>query len=407
MRILILSQYFSPEPGAAQLRLAAMCDELLKRGHEVEVVTSFPNYPEGRIWPNYRLEVYRCEQWRTARVHRVWLFAACGSGPRRIVNYLSFAATCLLGLFMARRPDYIFVESPPPFVMVAAWIFGTFWRTSLILNISDLWPDSMVALGIVKNSLILSCARTLERWTYDHAARVCAVTDGIRRELISKKNVPPEKVMYLPNGIDLDSFRWLPPDTELKRSLGIEGKHVVVYAGTHSFAHGLETMICTAHVLRARDDIHFLLVGSGSAKQNLVALAHELELPNISFVDAVPPGQIASYYSIALCGMVTLRPDEFFATTRPASSLAMMACEKPVVYAAGKGGGAIIREARAGVVVSVTDAQAAADAICLLASQPELAREYGRNGRLYVEHRASWSVLVDDWLNQLTGTVAA
>ena len=197
MRMLILTQFFAPETGAPQTRLGALARELIRLGHEAEVVTAMPNYPAGRIFSAYRGRFYCREDWGGIAIHRVWVHASMGKGAGRLLNYLSFAATSLYALIKSKRPDYIFVESPPLFLAIPAILMARLWRVATILNVADLWPDSVRQLGILKPGIILRAAERLERWAYRRADFVNAVTEGIARTLIEDKSVPGHKLLRL------------------------------------------------------------------------------------------------------------------------------------------------------------------------------------------------------------------
>jgi len=395
----MLTQYFVPEVGASQLRLAAMCRELRRMGHDVEVVTAMPNYPAGQIHPEYRNRFYLADVWEGIRVHRVWLYAATGSGLGRYLNYFSFALTCLYPLLWAARPDFIFVESPPLPLSVPAFIISRLRRTRFIFNVADLWPDLARTLGLVKPGLALTLAESLEAWSYRKAAYVCAVTEGIKATLLKTKGVPERKLLKLPNGIDPKLYRCLTPDVALQSEMGLQGKHVIIYAGTHGYSHGLERVLASAKLLS--DDFHFLLVGSGSEKARLISLAVEWKLKNVTFLDPVTPEQIARMMSFALAGLVSLRDARVAEDARPAKTLAVMACGKPVLYI-GKGEGArLVTEAKAGIVIERTSAEEVASAVQLLGNNTALAEELGRNGSLYATEHLSWSILIHAWLEQL------
>ncbi|MGH9702168.1 MAG: glycosyltransferase, partial [Candidatus Acidiferrales bacterium] len=141
MRILILTQYFPPETGAPQTRLAALARELVRLGHEAEVVTAMPNYPVGKIFPSYRGRFYCREAWEGVPIHRVWVHASMGKGLGRLLNYLSFSVFSLFALSQTRRPDYIFVESPPLFAALPGILVAKLWGVEIILNVADLWPE--------------------------------------------------------------------------------------------------------------------------------------------------------------------------------------------------------------------------------------------------------------------------
>lgn len=400
MRFLILSQYFPPEGGAAQARLAAFAEQLKRIGHDVEVVTSLPNYPAGRIFPEYKGAVYKYEIWDDIPVRRVWSYASAGVGLGRVLNYGSFALTCLVGLVRSTQPDYIFVESPPLTVSFPAFLGALVRRSRVIFNISDLWPDSVVEMQVMREGWAIRRARDVERWSYRHASYVCAVTEGIRDGLL-QKGVPKEKVLFLPNGVDAQRFAPVPSNEKLRQELGLAGKQVVLYAGTHSYANHLESVLHAADLLRANDTIHFLFVGAGSAKPELMERADQLKLPNVTFLEPVPEEKVSQLVSIAICGMACLADKPIFHSARPAKALAIMSCAKPVLFATGEGGRHLIQEAGAGLVVSINRPSEIAQAVQYLAANPEVASRFGQNGRKYVVENLSWPKLVADFLQQL------
>src|SRR5579872_1949788 len=262
MRFLLLTQYFPPEIGAPQIRLAALARVLRKCGHEVEIVTALPHHLTGQIYPEYRRRFYVEECVEGNRIIRSWAYAATGAGARRLLNYASFTITCCLGLSRAKRPDYIFVESPPLFLGIPGALYSTFRRVPMIFNVADLWPDSVRQLGILTNRTLLSIAELLESWIYKKSRYVNAMTIGIREDLLKLKHVPGSKLLFLPNGVDTALFAPSDPDPELARKLHLEGCKVFIYAGTHGVAQGLDTLLEAAALVRERS-IKLLMVGDG------------------------------------------------------------------------------------------------------------------------------------------------
>src|SRR5271166_2815931 len=224
MKILFLTQYFPPEVGAAQTRLHSMIEELQELGHSVEVVTAFPNYPSGRIAPEFRGSFYRREVKNGAVIHRVWLFASMGKGVLRLLNFLSFTLTSVWGLFRAETPDYLFVELPPPMLAFPAIIFSRIRRVPFILNVADLWLDTILEFGVLKKGWLANVFFRLEKWTFNNAAYVNAVTQGNYELLLREKRVPAHKLLFLPNGVSLRRFRPQAPDAALKSELGLSDK---------------------------------------------------------------------------------------------------------------------------------------------------------------------------------------
>jgi glycosyltransferase involved in cell wall biosynthesis len=398
MRILLLTQYFPPEVGAAQGRLGAVVRELVRAGQQVEVVTAMPNYPTGRIADGYRWRFYVRESREGVAVHRLWLYPAVGAGAARLLNYASFSLTAFLGLLRATRPDYLFVESPPLSLGVTAVVAARLWSVPFIFNVADLWPDVVRELGVLSDGYLLRAAERLERWIYRRAAYITTITDGIRTALVTQKGVPAQKVLFLPNAVDTETFRPAPPDEALARRLGLTGKKVIVYAGTHGYAHALESVLDAARLLVSDPDLRFLFVGDGSEKAKLVARARSLGLTNVTFMDPVPAEEIPALLSLSFCGLVSQRDLPLFLSARSVKAFSVMACAKPVVFA-GRGEGAReIVESGSGVVVPPEDPAALASAIRRLAASPEKARELGLRGRAHAEKNLAWATHVRAWL---------
>ncbi len=402
MKFLILSQFFTPEIGASQVRLAYLCRELAAAGHEVEIVTGMPHHPAGRIFPSYRGRFYLNEDWEGLTIHRVWLYAASGSNLKRLLSYASFCLTCLWALSRAAKPDYIFVDSPPLFLGVPGWIAAKLWDVPLVFNVADLWPDSVRDLGVMRDGLMVDLAYRLESWIYRNSNAVTAVTEGIRDSLLKIKGVPPEKALFLPNGVDTTLLRPSPPDEALKNKLGLAGKKIILYAGNHGYAGAVEQILYAAQILREERSIHFLFVGEGPEKQKLIRMAADLELNNVTFHDQVPLETVPAYVSISEAAVVTLRKSQVMAGARPAKAFVMMAGGKPIVLAAEGEAARLIHAAGAGIVVPPEDHLALASAIRTLLQYPDIAADMGACGRKFVVSNFQWSSLVRSWIAQLT-----
>ena len=402
MKFLILTQFFSPEIGASQVRLAYFCRELHAAGHKVEIVTGMPHHPAGRISAAYRGRFYLNEEWEGLTIHRVWLYAASGSNLKRLLSYASFCLTCLFALARAGKPDYIFVDSPPLFLGASGWIAAKLWHVPLIFNVADLWPDSVRDLGVMRDGLLVRLAYRLERWIYRNSNVVTAVTEGIRDSLLKAKGIPPEKVLFLPNGVDTTLLRPSPPDESLKNRLGLAGKKIILYAGNHGYAGAVEQILYAAENLRDDTSIHFLFVGEGPEKQKLIRLAADLALGNVTFHDQVPLEALPAFLSISDAAVVTLRKSRVMAGARPAKAFVMMAGGKPIVLAAEGEAARLVQNSGAGVVVPPEDFKSLASAIQSILNHPKVAAEMGASGRKFVVSNFQWSSLVRNWIAQLS-----
>jgi putative colanic acid biosynthesis glycosyltransferase WcaI len=401
MRFLVLSQYFPPEVGATQVRLSSMCRELVRAGHQVDVVTGMPNHPFGKIFPRYRRRFYCLEFQGGVRVRRTWLYAATGSGWRRILSYFSFMLTCLRSIARVHKPDYIFVDSPPLFLGLSGWIASVYWKCPFIFNVADLWPDSVVDLGVMKEGAFVRAAFGLESWIYKRAQFVNAVTLGIYDVLLHRKKVPAAKILFLPNGVDTSIIQPLPSDESLKKQLSLAGKRIAIYAGNHGYAAGAEQILHAAKLLKSHVDLHFLFVGDGPDKPRLQSLAADLQLQNTTFLDSVPLDCMSSYLSIADIALITLRKAGVTRGARPAKTFVMMAAAKPIILAAEGEAEELITSSQAGVIVAPDEPEQFAAAILAMHENAEAARDMGLRGLAYVRERFEWSKLVGNWLNQL------
>lgn len=401
MHFLILTQYFPPETGAPQVRLAAMIRELLRLGHTVEVVTALPNYPHGKIFPDYQGRFYRVENWEGVRVHRVWMYAATGAGIKRLLNYFSFMLTAFWGVRKAQKPNYLFIESPPLFLGITGYVWAKWWRVPFIFNVADLWPDTVKALGLMGDGLALRIAEKLEAWLYRKANYVTVVTESVRKILINDKHVPSPKVLLLPNGVDTQLFKPQSTDATFRASLGLpEDKPFILYAGTHGYAHGMEVILQAAQLL-TDTNVLFLCVGGGSDKPRIQQLCEQMALKNVLFWNSSPPEFIARLYNVALAGVSTFRDSPLLECTRPAKTLPIMASAKPVLFSSAGEGARLVTEAKAGIVVAPGDYKGLADAVRCLMNDSAYATQLGNNGRAYVEKHLQWSYVVTNWLQHL------
>ena len=393
MRFLILTQFYPPEVGAAQSRLSSFARELRAGGHDVEVVTALANYPMGRLRREDRGRLRRRETIDGIPVTRVWLYPASGAGMRRLISYLSFTVTGLIGAQLVRRPDVVFVESPPLFLGLAGWIVAKRFRAAMVLNVSDLWPDSVRDLGLLRRGPWLSLAEKLETFLYRRATAVTAVTEGIRRRLTHDKGVLPERVLFLPNGVDTEIFRpiSLPAADDSSRP-------AVAYTGNHGLAQGLDVVVdAAAHA----SEIDFVLVGAGSDKPRLQKAVADRKLQNVIFRPPVPESEISAIYGATVAGLATLRRSALMEDARPAKVGAIMACGRPVIYSGSGEGAELVRAANGGIVVEPEDGRALAEAARQIVADPAGADRMGAQGRAFVQRELAWPQLVDGWLRQL------
>lgn len=397
---LVVTQYYAPERGAAQVRLGALARELHRRGAQVEVLTALPNYPLGRIFDGWSHRPVQVVDEGGVRVVRVWLWASMGSGIMRMVNYASFGLMSLLGLLRTRPAEWTVVEYPTLFGALPAAVWCRIRKRKVVINVADLWVDAIVEFGALGDGAVVKVLRRLEAWMLTHATAVTAVTDGVRDALIAK-GVDPQRICWMSNGADADMFGPGVPDADIDEILGLApDDHLFLYAGTQGYVHGLETLVDAAELL-ADEPFRFVLVGGGSERPKLEALVASRGLANVSFHDPVAPEEIARYLRRATAGVCSIRDTELFKSVRSAKMFPVMATGKPVLYAGADEGAALVARTRAGIAVPYGDPVALAEGARRLVAEPAEAAAMGAAGQRWIDEEGSWKVLVARWLADL------
>ncbi len=400
--MLVLTQYYPPEPGAASIRLQAMAQQLAARGWTVNVVTAFPHHL-GHHNPQYAGRVFARETDGPVSVLRTWIWAVrVGRLRRRLLNYFSFVATGFLGLWRQGRADYILVESPPLFLGLSAYVYSRLRRIPYILSVSDLWPESAVALGLVTNPTVIGATRRLEMFLYHHAYRVSAVTEGIRDTIRETAALPPDRLLFAPNGVDVGGFAEAAADPALVSELGLEGQRVFLYPGTLGYAQGLGIILDAADLLRARTDITFLLVGDGPVRAALVEEARRRGLDRVRFVGLQPQARMPAYYALARAVVVPLKNHRLFRGARPSKAFPAWAAARPVIFCGEGEMARVVAASGAGVTVPPEDGAALAAAVARYADMPTDAWErLGQSGRHFVEQHYTWERIMQRWTEGL------
>jgi colanic acid biosynthesis glycosyl transferase WcaI len=401
LRILMLTQYFPPESGAAQVRLKEVAKGLQRNGHEVTVVTAFPNHPSGVIPPEYQGHWRMKDEVDGITVWRTWIYPVQrGRFWKRLLNYFSFVFSSFWGLSKAGRQDILFFESPPLFLGITALIYGWFTHTKIIMNISDLWPESAVALGLVNSRWMIGTAEWLEKLLYRKAWKISCQTEGIRSSLL-ERGVAKDKVTFLPNGVNLELFAPRERDQEMAQKLGIqEEDFVLIYAGTMGYAQGLESVIRSAELLKAEPGIRFLFVGDGTEKPMLEDLVKEKGLANVSFVDFQPVQEMPRYFSLASASIVPLKKNKLFEGARPSKMFPALGSEVPVIYSGEGEAAELVLSSGGGIVVEPENSEELARAILELKRNPAR-KEMGKKGRKFVEEHYAWKEIIVHWLEEL------
>src|SRR5229473_4041790 len=392
--ILFITPYYPPEKAAPAVRISETAMRLVQRGYQVTVLTTVPNYPTGIVpleYRRYSRHLMQQEFIGEVRVVRVWSYISPNKGfLRRILAQLSFGCLApVLGGKAVGRPDVIIVESPPLFDAIAARLLAWYKHCPFIFLVSDLWPESAIQLGVLRNRVFIRLAQWLAWSTYQQASLVWAVTEGIRQSLL-QRGLSTRQVFLLTNGVDTAKFCPL-SQTQVhaaRAALGWDRRFTVLYAGTHGLAHGLTTVLEAAELLQGSTDIHFVLAGDGAAKADLVIQAQKRNLKNVTFLEAQPHERMPLLLASADICLVPLRKLPLFEGALPSKMYEIMACARPMVLGVeGEARRMVEQEARAALAVEPENAPSLVTAILYLREHPEVAETLGRRGRAFVEAR--------------------
>ncbi len=404
MRLALLTQYYPPEMGAPQARLSELAKCFVARGHEVVVLTAMPNYPRGKVYEGYG-GFYREEEIDGVRVIRSYIYPSQSvSLVPRLGNYFSFVFSSLgIGSLKLPRVDFLLTENPPLFLGISGYLLSRLKRGAagprMIFNVSDLWPESAVHLGVLKPGLALRLSYALEAFCYRKAWLVTGQSRGILENI--ERRFPEVACHHLSNGVDPRLFR---PDLEADRkSFGIEGECVAVYTGLHGIAQGLDQILDAADRLRDLEALQIYMVGDGPEKAQLQARARQLELPNLHFLDPLPRAAMPALMASADIAIACLK--QTLPGAVPSKIYEAMGGGRPLVIVADEEPARIVQETGAGIAVDPGDIEGLAAALRRLATQPEERQRYAVQGRRAAESRFNRQQIADTFIDRLEASL--
>jgi glycosyltransferase involved in cell wall biosynthesis len=387
MKVLILTQYFPPETGAPQNRLYELALRLKQEGIEIEVLTAMPNYPQMEIHPNYRGKSYVFEYIGGIATHRSRIFVSKSKAiPARLLNYFSFVCSSFFtGWRKIKKTDLIFCESPPLFLGISAWALCKLKKANLIFNVSDLWPESAEKLGLVTNRFFLRSATKLEEFLYRNSLMITGQTQGIVKNI--SERFPKKNVQWLPNGVDLNYFSPISKKNEWRNLHDYrEDDFILLYAGILGHAQGLEVILNAATLLQDAPQIHFLFLGAGPEKEKLEKLCESLQLSSVTFMPAVAKDKMPEIISSVNAAIIPLKRIDLFKGAIPSKIFETLAMEKPILLGVeGEAKDLFINQGKCGLAFIPENASSLASAIRQLYNDPDLVKNLGTNGRIYVE----------------------
>lgn len=395
MRIVILSFFYQPEPNDVKAHLLGA--ELVARGHDVTAITTFPNYPNGEIYPGYK------QKWRTVeyvdgvRLIRIPLYPDHSrSSMKRALSYLSFMITAsTLGPLLSGKADVMWVYQPPLTTGVAGWWTSLLRRVPFVYEIQDMWPETLTSTGMINNSRALSVLASTAKFIYRRSAHITVISPGFKHNLIGK-GVPEEKITVVPNWADETVYFPRERDPEIGVKYGLQGKFNVVFGGNMGPAQALYTVIDAAEQVKDQPEIQFVMIGDGIDLEGLQKAVQEKGLSNVKFLGRQPHDAMPGFFAWADVLLVQLKNDPLFAITIPSKTLAYLASGRPILCAVPGDGADVIRESGAGLVAPPEDAGALAEGIRSLYAMPANEREaMGDAGRQYYMEHFTRKISVD------------
>jgi len=382
MHILFLADNFTPEVNALASRTFEHCREWVKEGHKVTVITCAPNFPKGKIFKGYKNRLWQKEMIDGIHVIRMWTYITPNEGIyKRTLDYISFMISGALGALFVRKVDIVIGSSPQFFPVCAAWFVGKFKRIPWVFELRDFWPESIKAVGAMKDSWIIKAFEKLEMFLYRQATHIIAVTHTFKKILITR-GIDSSKISVVTNGVDLSHFSFLPKDQDLLEILNLKGKFIVGYIGTHGMAHSLETLLEAAFILKHTyniDNISFLFLGDGACKKELVEKAKEQNLENVIFLDSVSKGEVKRYWSLLDLSIIHLRKADLFKTVIPSKLFESMGMGIPVIHGVPGESAEIVKRYNVGEVFESENAQDIVHLILKLYKDPDVIKIFTEN----------------------------
>lgn len=394
MKVLFLTQYCPPEVGAPQNRIFEFAKLLKNYGHEVTILTAMPNYPRGEIFDEYKGKELVVEELEQIKIVRTKIYATKEKTfTKRLKNYLSFTFSSVFqGSKYIDNQDVVIVESPPLFLGWSGYRIAKKKKAKFVFNVSDLWPESAVKLGVLNNKLLIYMSTKLEEFCYKKADAVTGQTVGIVNNIISR-GFSKDKVHLITNGVNTEFFKPENRDIEYRKEIGLEGKFAVCYAGIHGIAQGLEVIIKAADIIKEEKQIQIVFIGEGPEKQKLINMTKEKKLNNITFLPLQPKKNMPRIIASMDATIIPLKKLDLFKGALPSKMFEALSSELPIILAAEGEAERLINTAHAGLVVEPENEKEIAEAVLKLYNNEELRKQLGKNGREYVSKNYSRDII--------------
>ena len=393
MKILFLSHYFPPEVNAPATRTYEHCKQWIKDGHEVTVISCVPHHPMGKAYPGYRNLLFQVESKEGIKAIKVWTYITANEGfVKRTFNYVFYMLMAIVIAPFLGKADVVISTSPQFFNGLAGYGVSRLKRCPWVLEIRDLWPESILAVGAIKNPTIIKALEWLESFAYRTADHIVPVTYAFQKH-IEARGGKADKITVIRNGVDLAFFNEQAADPEYAQELGVQGKFVAAYVGTHGMAHGLDVILDAAEILKDHPDILFLTAGDGAERARLQSERERRSLHNVLMLGQLPKERMPALWSITDVSLVLLKKLDLFLTVIPSKIFETMAMKKPIILGVRGESQEIVEKAGAGVCIEPENAEQLAAAVLNLASSQAKCRALGESGHACVRKEFDRTIL--------------
>jgi len=404
MRIVVICHYFYPEIGAPSARLFEMSKRWVSQGHEVSVVTCFPNHPTGIIPEEYQGKKYMLETIEGIQIYRNYVYATPNEGfIKKTLGHLSFViSSIILSLFRIQRPDVIIVSSPTLFSVISGYVFSLIRRAPFVFEVRDLWPDAIIKLGILTNKPIIRCLEWMEMFLYRRSKKVVVVTEAFKKHIVYR-GISERKISVITNGVDTSVFNKeiKQPVQSLREEFGWGDRKILLYVGAHGISQGLTTLIQIAKRMEDRKDILFVFVGEGAEKKKLQALVEELGLHNVQFISSQPKERIPTFYAVAELSYVPLRNLPMFDDYIPSKMFEILGSGCPIVASMSGEAASILEDSGGAIVISPEDVEGIIDATIMILADKVIRQKLSERGSEFVKLNYSRDALADKYISIL------
>lgn len=408
MRILFISTYFQPDIASTGVLMTQIVEELAKRGHYITVITSMPHYDRNQIWEEYRGKIIQYEEHEKYIVKRLRVYVPGEKSGflGRLLNYLSFNTFSLVvGLFSGKF-DLVFVPSPPLMNGLVGDFLSRIKQIPFVYNVQDIWPDVVIRAGVMKDERIIKFSKRMEKYVYERADAISVISNGFKENLIDK-GVSGKKVYVIPNFFDTEFVHPLPKVNSFSQKYNLYDKFIVLFGGNVGHSQGLEIVLDAAETISAFDDILFLIIGNGVAKDDLISYADEKGLENVKFLPFQPHEALPEMYASSDVCLVPLRKG-FTNESVPCKVFTIMASGRPIVASVDKYSDTwkLVNDAEIGLNAEVGNPESLARKIKKLYDDVSLRKKLGENSRRHILHNYTREIIGEKYHELFTSIVS-